>query len=127
MPDSYVDYMPASRKEIDLDQTTIIALFARLDNVAFGAAMGAVFGLGLFLVTAILLIQGAPPGVSIGPNLSALITFLPGYEMSWFGAAIGGFYGLVYGFGVGFLITVFWNLAHLLFVGSAVLRGDWLQ
>ena len=39
----------------------------------------------------------------------------------------GGLYGLVCGFGVGFLITIFWNLAHLLFVGAAVLRGDWLQ
>lgn len=127
MPDSYVDYMPASRQEIDVDQTTLMALFARLDNVAFGAAMGAVFGLGLFIVTAVLLLQGAPPGVPIGPNLSALVTFLPGYGMSWIGAVIGGLYGVVYGFGVGFLITIFWNLSHLLFVGAAVLRGDWLQ
>jgi hypothetical protein len=85
------------------------------------------FSSGLFVVTAVLLLEGAPPGVPIGPNLSALITFLPGYGMSWLGAVAGGLYGLVCGFGVGFLITIFWNLAHLLFVGAAVLRGDWLQ
>jgi len=102
-------------------------MFARVDVVAMAPAMGAVFAVGLFLATAILLLKGAPPGVPIGGNLSALRTFLPGYEISWSGVVVGSLYGFVIGSIAGFLLSALWNFMHVIFIGLAVLRGNWLD
>jgi hypothetical protein len=59
-----------------------MALFARMDNVAMAAAVSVLFALGLACATAVLLLLGAPPGVPIGPNLSALGNILPGYKVT---------------------------------------------
>ncbi|HJY83825.1 MAG TPA: NAD(P)/FAD-dependent oxidoreductase [Candidatus Binatia bacterium] len=64
----------------------IVAAFAKLDPVALGVAGGVVSGLVLFLMTAALLLKGGP---EIGPNLSLLHHYLPGFEMRWGGALIG--------------------------------------
>ena len=126
MQDTYAGFSRSPQNNGDVNRAVMMALFARLDNVAAAAALGTVFGLGLFIATAVLLLKGAPAGTSIGPNLSALITFLPGFGMNWLGAAAGAMYGFVLGTGIGCVIAFFWNLSHLLFVGTAVLRGDWL-
>ena len=73
--------------------------FARLDPVAMGAATGAVGGLGLFLATAILLIKG---GRVVGPNLSLLGQFIPGFSMTWAGATIGLIEAGLFGFLAGY-------------------------
>jgi hypothetical protein len=59
---------------------------ARLDAVAMGVAMGVVGGLGLFLATAVLLVKGSRV---VGPNLSLLGQFLPGFSVTWTGAVMG--------------------------------------
>ena len=115
------------RHGADMSRTLLMALFARMDTVALSLAMGAVFGLGLFVLTAILLLKGAPPGVPIGPNLSALATFLPGYSVTWLGGIVGVGYGFLIGMAVGFILAVLWNFTHLLFIGFAVARGNWLD
>ena len=115
------------RRQSDVVQIMLRALFARLDSLALATAMGAVLGLGLFLATAVLQLKGAPSGAPIGPNLSGLDTFLPGYSVSWSGAVIGGAYAAILGFVVGYCLAVLWNLSHYLFVGVAVLRGNWLD
>jgi protoporphyrinogen oxidase len=64
-------------------------------NALIMAAIGALFvGSGLWLATAILLLRG---GETIGPNLSLLSIFLPGYEISWTGAWIGALWGALVG------------------------------
>ena len=60
---------------------------------------GAVGGLGLFLATAILLIKG---GRVVGPNLSLLGQFLPGFSMTWAGATIGLIEAGLFGFLAGY-------------------------
>ena len=102
-------------------------VFARIDGVAMATATGVVFTVGLFLATAILLLKGAPPGVPIGGNLSALGTFLPGYDISWPGVIVGSLYGFLIGAVAGFLLSVLWNFMHVIFIGIAVLRGNWLD
>ena len=102
-------------------------VFARLDAVAMVTAMGVIFAVGLFLATAILLLKGAPPGVPVGGNLSALGTFLPGYEVSWWGTVLGSLYGFVIGSIAGFFLSVLWNFMHVVFIGIAVLKGNWLD
>lgn len=115
------------RRQTDVANVILQALFAKLDRAAMAAAMGTVFGLGLFLATAILVVKGAPPGMSVGPNLSGLNTFLPGYTVSWAGAAIGGAYAAVIGGVVGYCLAILWNLSHYLFIGIALFRGNWLD
>jgi len=115
------------RRRSDAERVMLMALFARLDTIAMTLAMGVVVSLGLFLATAILLIQGAPAGVPVGPNLNALSTFLPGYQVTWPGALTGAFYGFLIGAGVGFVLSVLWNFTHLVFIGFAAIRGNWLD
>lgn len=81
----------------------IEAAFARFDPVAMGTAVGTVAGLGLFLATAILLIEH---GSRIGENLSLLGHYLLGYKASsWTGAFIGLAEAGVGGFVLGYLIA----------------------
>ena len=114
-------------RRVEANRRLIMTLFARMDAVAMAIAMGVVFAAGLFLVTAILLLKGASPGMPVGGNLTALGTFLPGYEVSWWGAVLGSLYALVIGSIAGFLLSVLWNFTHVIFVGIAVLRGNWLD
>ena len=72
-------------RRVEASRRLIMTLFARMDAVAMAIAMGVVFAVGLFLATAILLLKGVSPGMPVGGNLSALVTFLPGYEVSWWG------------------------------------------
>jgi protoporphyrinogen oxidase len=75
-------------------------VFARLDPVALGAAIGVISGLGLFLATAVLLLKG---GRVVGPTLSLLSQYLPGFAVTWSGAFIGlveaGASGFMIGYG----------------------------
>ena len=98
-----------------------MALFARMDNIAMAAGVSVLFALGLACATAVLLLLGAPPGVPIGPNLSALGNILPGYQVTWFGALIGAAWASLIGAITGFLIATFWNFAHIVFTGLSAL------
>ena len=86
------------RADLPTAEEQVLAAFARYDPVALGAAVGAVTGLGLFLVTAILLLRG---GILVGNNLSLLANYFLGYDVTWTGALIGlgeaAFGGFVFG------------------------------
>lgn len=110
-----------SRKS-DLPDALVLSLFARIDILAFAIAAGVVAAVAMFILTAALLMAGAPPGVEVGSNLSALTTFWPGFSISWPGSIVGAFYAGLSGAAVGFLLALFWNFAHLLIVGLAALR-----
>ena len=124
-PDVIESNLADRRVEASLHLIRIV--FARMHIVAMATAMGVTFAVGLFLATAILLLKGAPPGVPVGGNLSTLGTFLPGYEISWWGVVLGSLYGFVIGSIAGFLLSVFWNFMHVIFIGIAVLRANWLE
>jgi len=83
-------------------QTTLLRLNAR----AWGIAVGLLFGLGLFLATAFLVFRGGP---LVGPHLSLLGVFLPGYRVSMGGAFIGFAYAFVIGYALGRLIGLVYN------------------
>jgi protoporphyrinogen oxidase len=89
--------------------------FARYDPVALGTALGAVAGAGLFAASALLLLRG---GEVVGPTLSLLANYLPGFGMSWPRAALGAVEVAAVGFALGA------GLAHLLnALVSLQLRG----
>ena len=92
---------------VDLErrrQEAIRRAFTRLDPVALGAGIGLTAALGLFVGTAVLLIKGAGQEV-VGPNLAVLAHYLPGFSVTWSGAAIGAVDAAVVGFVAGFLVA----------------------
>lgn len=81
------------------EEEIIQVVFAKLDPLALGVAVGIVSGCAVFFATVILLIKGGPV---IGPRLSLLEHFLFGFNMSWGGALIGCLEGGLAGFLVGY-------------------------
>jgi hypothetical protein len=92
-----------------------------MDTVAMSAAVAVVSACGLGAATAILLVSGAPPGVPIGPNLSALGNILPGYQVTWLGCLVGAAWAGLIGAVAGFFIATCWNFTHLVFLGLIAL------
>jgi hypothetical protein len=83
-------------------QTQLLRLNAR----AWGIAIGLMSGLGLFIATNVLVVKG---GEVVGPHLSLLGTYLPGYRVTFVGSLIGFVYLFVIGYGFGRLIGEVYN------------------
>jgi hypothetical protein len=79
---------------------------ARLRAGVLAIVFGGVGASGLFLGTAILLIQG---GENVGQNLGRLVWYLPGYSVSWGGALLGAGYGLLVGGVTGWITAWTYN------------------
>jgi hypothetical protein len=86
--------------------------FAPIHKLAFGVALGTVIGLSISLFTVVDLLMDRE-GVA---TLSLLSQYLAGYEESWLGVVVGGFWG----FGVGAVAG--WFLAFV----RNLLLGLWL-
>lgn len=69
--------------EDDLTREMALA-FAPLHKRAFGLAVGLTFGLALFVVTAIALLRGDPPGILLRVRF-----LIPLHDVSWSGAILG--------------------------------------
>lgn len=79
---------------LSTSESTLLASLVRLNMSIMGAMTGVFAGALLWLATVVLLLRGGP---NVGKHLSLLGVFLPGYEVSWPGAWIGLFWGLVLG------------------------------
>ena len=88
------------------EEVAMQRVMLRLNGRAWGIAMGLLFGLGLFLATNILVLKGGP---EVGPHLSLLGVFLPGYRVTFVGSLIGFVYLFVIGYAVGRLIGLVYN------------------
>jgi protoporphyrinogen oxidase len=93
-------------------QTEIDELLSRLDPFALGCAVAIVSSLLVFFATAVLVLKG---GKIIGPTLSLIGQFFPGYTVSWSGAIIGLIETGIFGFALGFFIAGLRNLAVSMF------------
>jgi hypothetical protein len=78
----------------------------RIHEQGWGIAFGLIFGLGLFAATIVLVIKGGEP---LGPHLSLLGLYFPGYSVSVTGGLIGFVYAFVLGYGVGRVIATVYN------------------
>ncbi len=87
-------------------------VFAKLDRLAFGLALGAVSGLGLFLATLFLVLKSGP---LVGPHLALLGQYFPGYRPTAAGSLHGLAYGFVAGFGVGWSFALIRNATSFLY------------
>ncbi len=95
--------------------------FARIDEIALGAATGTVVGLAIGLATAWLVVKG---GAVVGPNLSLLAQYFPGFTVSWTGAAIGLLYGSAAGFAAGWAYAALRNLTLRLMLRHVRARAE---
>ena len=96
-----VDDVPAR-----VASAAVAATFARLNARAWGIAFALLGGLGLLASTWLLVLEG---GQIVGPHLSLLKNFLPGYSVTWFGGLVGFVYGFVIGYAFGRLVGTVYN------------------
>jgi hypothetical protein len=95
-----------STSEILAARSTLL----RLNTRVWGITLGLLLGTGLFLATIFLVIKGGPV---VGPHLSLLGVYLPGYRVTVLGSFIGFVYMFVIGYGLGYLIGAVYNrIAH---------------
>lgn len=102
---------PGARRRLLPGRASVVV--GRLSPRAFGIAAGTVLGAALALATAILVIRG---GEVVGPHLSLLGNYLPGYAVSWLGVPLGLLYGLLAGFAGGFAFATLRNIAVVLYL-----------
>jgi hypothetical protein len=84
---------------------------ARLQAGVLALVGALVGGLGLFLMTAWLLIKGGP---QVGPHLQLLGQYFYGYTVTWPGTVVGLLYGALVGAVVGWLIGALYNVVAAL-------------
>src|ERR1700741_1593055 len=83
------------------EQTNAASILVRINARAWGVAVGALLGLGLFVATLVLVWKG---GSDAGAHLGRLANVLPGYRVSYGGAFLGLGYGFFIGYGLGRLL-----------------------
>lgn len=91
---------------MDSEDRQVVQTLLRLNARAWGIATGVLFGGGLFLATNILVVKGGYP---VGPHLSLLSIFFPGYRVTFVGSLIGFVYAFVVGYAVGRVIGEVYN------------------
>lgn len=87
--------------------TFIKSAFAKYDAIALGISIGIICGVGLFLATSILLINGGP---NIGQNLALIANYFIGYKVTWAGAIIGFVQASIGGFVFGYVTAKLINI-----------------
>ena len=84
----------------------VVQLNAKLLGVVFGMLLG----MGLFLVTIILVLKG---GENVGQHLVLLAQFFPGYSVTYLGSVIGFVYAFAVGMVIGSVVGAVYNkVAH---------------
>ena len=79
----------------------------RLRGKPWGLALGSLLGLTLFATTVALVLRG---GEDVGPFLSQLHVYFPGYSVTFPGSLIGAAYALALGWLLGNGITMIYNV-----------------
>jgi hypothetical protein len=85
----------------------ILRSIARLRAGVLAIVCGGLGAVALFVATAWLLIRG---GETVGPHLGLLGNYLPGYSVTWTGAAVGLLWGLLIGGLIGWATAWIYNL-----------------
>ncbi|MEQ1896972.1 MAG: hypothetical protein ABL971_06225 [Vicinamibacterales bacterium] len=79
---------------------------SQIQGQGWGIAFGVACAIGLVAATNILILRGGPV---IGPHLSLLRWYFPGYSMTVGGSLIGGVYAFVVGYGLGRMVATVYN------------------
>src|SRR5688572_21194326 len=89
----------ANREEIS-------RVFARIRTGVLAIVCATIGGVGLFLMTAWLLLKGGP---HVGQHLQLLSHYFIGYSVTWWGSVVGLFYGALVGGAVGWAVSTLYN------------------
>ena len=93
---------------------------ARLRASVMAVTFAVAGGVGLFVATAWLIIEGAVTGArEVGPTLGLLANYFPGYSVTWGGAFVGMFYGALAGAVAGYVLAFVYNGVTKLLQGRA--------
>lgn len=93
-----------------VDRNELESTLLKINTKAWGIAFGLLLGGGLFVATNLLVLRG---GETVGPHLSLLGVYLPGYSVSFVGSLIGFVYMFVIGYGMGRILgSVYNRIAH---------------
>jgi len=94
-------------RDADTREADILAAHvARLRASVMAATFALLGGVGMFVATAWLLIRGGDP---VGPHLSLLANYFPGYSVTWGGACIGLAWGALVGGLAGWSLATIYN------------------
>ena len=88
------------------DENELGRAIQRLNERAWGIAVGLLSGIGLFIATNVLVLKG---GDQVGLHLSLLGRYLPGYRVTFVGSLIGFVYCFVLGYILGRVIGTVYN------------------
>jgi hypothetical protein len=111
---------PSGAHDDSAAEMLLRSAFASLDRVALGLAIGVWGALAFFLATALLIVKGGSP---IGPHLSLLAQYFPGYTVTWTGSLLGLAYGFVSGFAFGWAFAVVRNVLLSIYVHVVKFRA----
>jgi hypothetical protein len=95
-----------SRIEEKLEEQLLRGAIARLRASVMAVVFGLTGGTGLFVATVWLLIRG---GENVGPHLSLISNYFPGYTVTWLGSLIGFAYGAISGAIIGWSVAALYN------------------
>jgi hypothetical protein len=99
-------------KELTVEERGAVSeTLALARQKSWGIAIGLVLGLGLLAATDFLVFKG---GERVGPHLSLLSVYLPGYSVTFVGGLIGFVYMFVIGYGVGRTLVAIYNRLTLM-------------
>jgi len=79
---------------------------ARLESGILALVFGLIAGVGLFAMTAILVVEGGP---NTGAHLKLLANYFQGYSVTWRGAFIGFLWAFVLGALIGWSVGYVYN------------------
>jgi hypothetical protein len=79
---------------------------AKIQSGVLTIVFATICGLGLFLLTAWLVLKDGP---DVGKHLSLLRNYFPGYSVTWTGSIVGFFYGAIVGGAIGWFIGTIYN------------------
>ena len=88
------------------EEQLIRKALVRMNEQAWGIAIGLLLGVGLLLATIILVAKG---GELVGPHLGLLGIYFPGYSVSYVGSVVGFVYAFVVGYAIGRTIGAIYN------------------
>jgi len=87
-------------------ETEISQAIARIKTNALAVVCAIMGGLGLFVMTAWLLIKDGP---NVGEHLQLLSNYFIGYSVTWWGSVVGLFYGALCGGVIGWTVGMIYN------------------
>jgi hypothetical protein len=91
---------------MDRKNERILQAVLGINNLFLGLVVGIVAGLSIFFATFLLVLKG---GQTVGPHLSLLSQFFPGYSVTLFGSVVGLAYGFLFGYLCGWSIGWLYN------------------